>query len=112
MKSKLLSVVAISGALLPPFASAQQAQQQPPSPEQMKQIMQDTMEAMVSLMGPVTEAVLEAQMNVAAKPETALRIAAFKRNLYEALLKQGFNSQDAMQIVVATQAPSATPATK
>jgi hypothetical protein len=78
----------------------------------MKQIMQATMGAMVSVMGPMTDAVIEAQLNSAAKPETAERIATFKRNLYEALLKKGFNGVDAMHIVVATPLPSASPSSK
>ena len=78
----------------------------------MKLVMQATMGAMVPVMGPMTEAVIEAQLNSAAKPETAERIAAFKRNLYEALLKKGFNGQDAMHIVIATPLPSASPAAK
>ncbi len=93
-------------------AFAQQAAQQPPSPEQMRQIMQATMGAMVSVMGPMTEAVIEAQLSVAARPETASRIAAFKRNLFDALVKQGFKEDQALQIVIATAPPSATPSTK
>ena len=92
-------------------ASAQQAQQ-PPSPEQMKQIMQATMGAMVSVMGPMTEAVIESQLAMAAKPETAERIAVFKKNLYDSLVQKGFKAQDALQIVVATSAPTASPSTK
>lgn len=93
-------------------ATAQQAPPQPPSPEQMKQLMQATMGAMVSVMGPMADAVIEAQLNAAAKPETAERIASFKMNLYQALLKKGFNGLDAMHIVVATSMPSASPSGK
>ena len=74
--------------------------------------MQATMGAMVSVMGPVTAAVIEAQLTEAAKPETAARLAAFKRNLFQALLKQGFTEQQALQITVSTPAPSATPSGK
>jgi len=94
------------------LALAQPSQAQQPSPEQVRQTMQNTMGAMVSVMGPMTDAVLEAQLITAAKPETAERIAAFKKNLYDALLKKGFNGVDAMQIVIATPAPSASPGTK
>ncbi|MCP5270130.1 MAG: hypothetical protein H6932_02755 [Burkholderiaceae bacterium] len=112
MKLGIRLLVGMSCALLATIASAQQGPQKPPTPEQMREIMQATMGAMVSVMGPMTEAVLEAQMAHAAKPETAERLAAFKKNLYDALLKSGFNGQDAMQIVIATQPPSATPAAK
>ena len=111
LKSRCLAVLSL-GAFLTSQAMAQPAATPPPTPEQMKQIMQATMGAMVSVMGPMTEAVIEAQLNAAAKPETAERIAAFKRNLYEALLKKGFNGLDAMHIVVATPMPSASPAAK
>ncbi len=91
---------------------AQSGQNPQPSPEQMRQTMQTTTGAMVSVMGPMTDAVLEAQLSAAAKPETAERIAAFKKNLYDALLKKGFNGVDAMQIVIATPAPSASPGSR
>lgn len=99
----LLSVAAL--AAQPPAAKA-------PSPEEMKQIMATTLGAMVPVMGQMTEAMLEAQLRVAARPETAERLAAFKKNLYEALLKQGFNGADAMQITIATSPPSAAPSAK
>jgi hypothetical protein len=107
----VLTIVAL-GALTGTRVHAQQTQQTPPNPEQLKQVMQATMGAMVSVMGPMTEAVIDAQLNSAAKPETAEKIATFKRNLYEALLKKGFNGIDAMQIVISTSMPSAAPATK
>ena len=105
-------ILALGCALLASQALAQSSAAQQPSPEQMKQIRQATMGAMVSVMGPMTEAVIEAQLTVAVKPETAERIAVFKRRLYEALLKQGFNGIEAMQIVVATSPPSASPSAK
>lgn len=111
-----LKSIAVSLSLAA-FAMASHAQQapasqQPPNPEQMKQLMQATFGAMVSVMGPMTEAIIEAQLNEASKPETATRLAAFKRNLFQALLKQGFNEQQALQITIATAAPSATPSNK
>ncbi len=105
-------IIAVAVALAGTSVGAQQASAQQPSQEQMKQIMQATMGAMVSVMGPMTDAVIEAQLNSAAKPETAERIASFKRNLYEALLKKGFNGVDAMHIVVSTPLPSASPSAK
>lgn len=74
--------------------------------------MQATMNAMTAAMGPMTEAVIEAQLNSAAKPDTAERIAAFKRNLYDALMKRGFKAQEALQIVLVTPPPSASPSAK
>jgi hypothetical protein len=93
-------------------ASAQQQAPQQPSAEQMRAVMQATMGAMVSVMGPMTEAVLEAQLNVAARLETADRLAQFKKNLYDSLVKKGFTPADALQITMASNPPSATPAAK
>jgi hypothetical protein len=107
MRLRHLATAAALALALPSFA-----QQQQPTPEQMQQIMQATMGAMVSVMGPMTDAVIEAQLNAAARPETAERIAAFKKNLYDALLKKGFTPAQALQIVLSTAPPSATPSTK
>ncbi|MGZ5181640.1 MAG: hypothetical protein ACXWC6_17560 [Ramlibacter sp.] len=90
---------------------------QPPSPEQMRQVMQGAMQAsmsaMVQSMGPMADAVIEAQLNAAARPEAAERLATFKRNLYDALLRKGFTAQQALEIVVATGVPGvATPGLK
>lgn len=53
-----------------------------------------------------TEAAIEAQLRIAERPETAARIATFKRNLYEALLKKGFSGDQAIQLTIATPLPS------
>lgn len=110
------SALALSAALaaaccLPAHAQQAPAQRQP-SPEEMRQIMQATMGAMVGVMGPMTEAVIEAQLNLLARPEAAERIAAFKRQLFDALVKKGFSSEHALQIVLTTALPSAAPSGK
>jgi hypothetical protein len=89
-----------------------QPQQKQPSPEEMQKMMDATMGAMVPMMGKMTEVILEAQLKVAERPETAERVAAFKKNLYEALLKKGFNTEQAMQITLETAPPSAAPSGK
>ena len=45
-----------------------------------------------------------AALDFLAKPETAQRIARYKRNLYNALLREGFNVEQAVQIVAADRA--------
>lgn len=45
-------------------------------------------------------------------PATARRIARFKRNLYEALLKEGFSKPQAFAILQSTSVPTAAPAMK
>ena len=82
------------------------------TPEDMQQIMEATFGAMVPMMVKMTEGIIDAQLRIAERPETATRIAAFKKNLYDALLKQGFSKTDALAIVKDTALPSATPAMK
>jgi hypothetical protein len=75
-------------------------------------MMDATMGAMVPMMGRMMEVMIEAQLKSAVLPGTAERIATFKKNLYDALLKQGFSKDQAMQLVVATGLPSASPSSK
>ena len=51
------------------------------------------------------EAQLNAQLKTAERPETAERIASFKKNLFDALRKKGFTAEQSLQIVVATPVP-------
>ena len=109
------SIRATVGATLLVLASVAGAQQQgpkQPSPEELKQIMEASMGAMVPMMGRMTEAMIDAQLRTGEKPETAARIASFKKNLYDALVKQGFSQDQAFQIVLNTSLPSATPSSK
>lgn len=103
---------ALAAALCLPAQAQQAPAQRQPTPEEMRQIMQATMGAMVGVMGPMTEAVIEAQLNLLARPEAAERIAAFKRQLFDALVKKGFSSEQALQIVLTTALPSAAPSGK
>lgn len=109
-------LVACSAAAIAAEPQHSPSGQQQPSPEQMRAMMQATMqasmEAMISAIGPMTQAAIDAQLASAAKPETAERLAAFKRNLFEALTKKGFNAQEALQIVIATSPPNASPNAK
>jgi hypothetical protein len=82
------------------------------NPQDVQQMMDATMGAMVPIMVRMTEGMLEAQLKVAERPETAARIAAFKKNLFEALKNSGFSAEQALQIVIATSIPAASPGTK
>ena len=106
----LVSVLLLS-AIAPAFAQNAPSQA-PPTPEEMKKIMDATFGAMVPMMGRMTEVMLEAQLKVAAEPQTAERLASFKKNLYDELIKKGFGKDQALQIVVATGIPSAMPSAK
>jgi hypothetical protein len=80
-----------------------------PSPEEMKQMMESSMGAMVPMMARMSEAMIEAQLSAAEKPETARRIAQFKKNLYDELQKQGFSKSQSFSIMQATSPPAASP---
>ncbi len=106
----------ISSILLSTSACLAHAQTQPqqkqPTPEEMQKIMDATMGAMVPMIGRMTEVMIETQLRIAEKTDTAERIATFKRNLYEALLKKGFSANQALQITLATAIPSTAPSGK
>ena len=109
----LITTLALATLLHSAGTCAQDAPpQHQPAPQDMQKIMDATFGAMVPMMARMTEVMIEAQLKFAALPDTADRIATFKKNLYESLLKKGFTASQALQIVVATNAPSATPAMK
>jgi hypothetical protein len=60
----------------------------------------------------MTEAMIDAQLKVAEKPETAKSLAAFKRNLYNELVRQGFSKKEALDITLSTSIPAAAPGMK
>ena len=78
-----------------------------PSAEEMQKSMDAAMGSMVPMMGRMTEITIEAQLKLAAMPETAERIAAFKKNLFDQLQKKGFTPSQALQITLSTPLPSA-----
>jgi hypothetical protein len=99
---------------LTPLLYAQDAptQRQQSKPEDVQGIMDATMGAMVPMMGRMAEVMIEAQLRSATLPDTAERIAVFKKNLYDALIKKGFSKSDALQIVMTTGIPSASPGSR
>ncbi|MBC7453741.1 MAG: hypothetical protein H7335_08545 [Massilia sp.] len=78
-----------------------------PSPEDMQKMMDSSMVSMLPILGRMTEVHLEAQLNVAARPETAERIATFKKNLFDALRRKGFTAEQSLQMVNLTALPAA-----
>jgi hypothetical protein len=64
----------------------QQQQKQQMSPEQMSAYMKGMMKSM---------------LDVYSSPETAQGLARFYKALYDALIKEGFTKQEALQIVLA-----------
>jgi len=61
------------------------------------------MAGMFNQMGPMYESMMqsmiEGTIKTFEKPETIERLARFSRRYYEALIKQGFSKEEALQIV-------------
>lgn len=110
MKRRII-ILAIALSACTAFAEEDAANKKP-SPEELKQIMEMSFGAMVPVMGKMTEAMIEAQLVIAEKPETARRLATFKKNVYDALIKQGFSKKEALDIMMNTSVPSAMPGMK
>ena len=119
MNKKFLHLVffsAISSVTLSAFAqqtpapaTAPRAQ---PSPEEMKKLMEMSMGGMIPVMAKMTDAMLEVTLQKAEDPATARRVAKFKKNLYDALVSEGFSKEQAFTIMQSTSMPSAAPTTK
>ena len=112
MRPQVLVLAVLLG--LPSLALAQLPQPQPqkPSPDEMQKMMDASMVSMLPMLGRMTEVHLEAQLKVAERPETAERIATFKKNLFDALRKKGFTAEQSLRITNSTPLPSAAPSGK
>jgi hypothetical protein len=82
------------------------------SPEEMRQQMEVAFGAMVPMMGKMMEAMIEAQLTVISKPDSAEKMAQYVKNFYEALIKNGFSKEEAFKIVTSISIPSASLSTK
>ena len=80
--------------------------------EEIRRSMESSSKAVVPSAARTADAVLDAELKFAERPDTALRVASFKRNLYEALLKKGFTADQEMQIVLHTPLPSSSSAAR
>jgi hypothetical protein len=87
------------------LAHAQQPQK--PTPEQMQSMMDASMVSMLPMMARISEMQMETQLKFAERPETAERIASFKKNLFDALRKKGFTAEQSLQILNSTAMPVA-----
>ena len=96
------------------FIAVGNTQEKPPqpSPEAMRQQMEAAFGAMAPMMGKMTEAMIEAQLLIISKPESAEKMATYVKNFYEALMKQGFSKDEAFKIVTSVHIPSASLSTK
>lgn len=109
---KLLVTMLLLTITATAFAAEPAEESKQPSPEEMQQLMEASFGAIAPMMGKMTEAMIDAQLKSAEKPETAASLAAFKKNLYTALLKQGFSKNEAFQIMLNTSPPAAMPGMK
>jgi hypothetical protein len=89
-------------------AHAQQPQPQKPTPEQMQSMMDASVVSMLPALARMSEVQMETQVKFAARPETAERIATFKKNLFDALRSKGFTVEQAIQITNSTPMPAAS----
>lgn len=94
------------------LAYAQTPAPHKPSPEEMQTVMDASMVSMLPMLSRMTEVQLEAQLKVAERPETAERVASFKKNLFDALRRKGFTPEQSLQIINSTPLPSASPSGK
>jgi hypothetical protein len=95
-----------SSQAFPPFSPPKTQ-----SPEEVQKMlqsgMQSSMNAMVPMMAKMSEAMVDAQLMIAERPETTERIATFKKNLFDALRRKGFTAEESITIVSGTALPSA-----
>ena len=98
-----LRYLAVCSLLLSNLALAQTAQR--PAPEEMLRMADSSTAANLATLERTVEAQLNAQLKTAERPDTAERIASFKKNLFDALRKKGFTAEQSLQIVVATPLP-------
>jgi hypothetical protein len=106
-------VALLSGALLataPTRASAQQPNPTPTRHDTSAAAQMQQMMGMFSQMGPMyetmTKAMIEGTLKALGEPENVERMALFTRRYYEALIKQGFTKEEALQIVAGVGVPA------
>src|SRR5262249_48493768 len=103
------AVLGLLLVLLPARASAQQ-----PGPPMPDSAAFARMAGMFNQMGPMYEtmmqAMLEGTLKALERPETIDRLARFARRYYDALMKQGFTREEALQIVAGAGIPASKPA--
>ena len=77
-----------------------------PSPEELLRMTDASSASTLMMLERVQETQLNAQLKMAERPETAERIATFKKNLFDALRRKGFTADQSFQIMASTPLPS------
>jgi len=104
--------VAISGLLIcaPVAGLAQQPSPSPNPPDTASSVPLQQMMSMFNQMGPMYENMMKAMIDGTLKalgdPENVERMAVFMRRYYQALIKQGFTKDEALQIVAGAGLPA------
>src|SRR5213593_848749 len=96
----------ITGTLLLLTATTGMGQQPTAHPTVNDSAAMAQMAGMFNQMGPMYESMVqsmvEGTLKAFEKPETIERLARFARRYYDALIKQGFTKEEALQIVAGT----------
>ena len=112
--SRPLQIVAVLGvALLAAAPTPAFAQQPSPTATRRDTSAAAQMQQMMGVfnqMGPMYEtmmkSMIEGTLKAIAEPENVERMATFTRRYYEALIKQGFTKEEALQIVAGVGVPA------
>lgn len=107
-----LRVLLVAGilALGPRVAIAQQPRPTPVPRDTSSAAQLQQMMGMFNQMGPMYEtmmkSMIEGTLKALAEPENVERMAVFTRRYYQALMKQGFTKDEALQIVAGVGVPA------
>jgi hypothetical protein len=109
MPMKWIAPLVVMTFSVPALAQQAPTPKPPPTQEETRRAMEASMSAVSTAMTPMMTKMMDTMIEQALQrgedPETARRIARFKRNLYDALLKEGFAKDQALSIVVNTGLP-------
>ncbi|MET0855435.1 MAG: hypothetical protein ABWY27_01685 [Telluria sp.] len=87
-------------------AGAQSTAPSRPTPEDLLRMTDASTASTLAMLERVGESQLNAQLKMAERPETAERIATFKKNLFDALRRKGFTAEESFQIMASTPIPA------
>jgi hypothetical protein len=100
----------IASLLLAPTPVALAGQQPTARPQMPDSTAFAQMAGMFNQMGPMYETMMQAMfegtLKALERPAVVDRLAAFTRHYYEALIKQGFTKEEALQIVAGVGIPA------
>jgi hypothetical protein len=89
-----------------PLRAQAPAQSPPPVDKESAAVTAAVLGPMTPMLGQMMEVIIDTQLRIAVMPDTAVRLATFKKNLFDALVKKGFSRSEALQIAAATPVPS------